>query len=213
MIALAPIGKSTGPRPPCSQNPVGEEFLRLLPLIRKIARYVFRKLTPEEKAEAVQEVIASTYVAFVRLVDRGHADLAYPTPLARYAIAQYRAGRRLGSRLNVNDIASPYCQKRRGVALQSLSRRDEDGDWEELVVEDKRSTPANVAATRLDFRAWLRRLDRPKRSAAKLLASGATTSDAARQLRLSAARISQLRRELQANWEDFQRQTPLLSVA
>lgn len=41
-----------------------------------------------------------------------------------------------------------------------------------IMVEDRRNTPAGVAATRIDFKSWLRRLDRRKRAAAKLLASG-----------------------------------------
>jgi hypothetical protein len=32
-------------------------------------------------------------VAFVRLYSQGRTDLAYPSVLARYAVAQYRAGR------------------------------------------------------------------------------------------------------------------------
>ncbi len=44
---------------------------------------------------------------FVRLVRRGKAGLAYPTPLADYAIRQVRAGRRVGCRQNAQDIMSP----------------------------------------------------------------------------------------------------------
>ena len=179
-------------------------FCLLLPLIRRIARHAFRRLSREQREDAVQEVIASSYVAFARLVERGKEDVAFATPLARYAVAQFRAGRRVGSRLNLHDLSSPYCEQRNNVALESLFWLTDSGRWQEILVEDRRSTPAAVAATRLDFKAWLRRLDRTKRAAAKLLADGAATSDAAKRLRLSPSRISQLRRELKANWEEFQ---------
>ena len=99
---------------------------------------------------------------------------------------------------------SPYCQQRKDVALESLFRLTDSGRWEELAVEDKNATPADVAVCRIDFRAWLRRLDRTRRTAAKLLAGGATTMDAAKQLKLTPGRVSQLRRELKEAWEEFQ---------
>ena len=52
----------------------------------------------KERAEAVQEVVASTFVSYVRLIERGKADLAFAGPLARYAACQYLRGRRVGSR-------------------------------------------------------------------------------------------------------------------
>jgi hypothetical protein len=196
MIALAPAPESSAPRPPHGQADWPTRFLVLLPLIRRIARYAFRRLPREERDDAVQEVIANSYVAFTRLVRRGKEDVAYATPLALYAVAQYRSGRRVGSRLDIHDVMSPYCQQQKNVFLESLMQPAEGGRWEEIAVEDKHATPADVAATRLDFRAWLRRLDRTKRTAAKLLAGGATTTDAAKQLRVSQGRVSQLRREL-----------------
>ena len=67
----------------------------------------FRSLRSEAREESVQEVIALAYSAFVRLVRQGKVALAFATTLARYAIRQVRAGRRLGCRQNVHDIMSP----------------------------------------------------------------------------------------------------------
>jgi RNA polymerase sigma factor (sigma-70 family) len=185
----------------------------MLPLIRRIARYNFRRLPLYERDDAIQEVVAGAYVAFARLVQRGKADIVYATPLALFAVRQYLDGRRVGSRLNIRDVASPYCQQRKDISLESLTQRNESGDWEQLAVEDRHATPADVAATRLDFRAWLRRLDRTKRTAAKLLAGGATTMDAAKQLKVSQGRVSQLRRELKEAWEEFQGESRTLVAA
>ena len=204
MIALAPSPKSQAPRPPSGNPDWPARFVLLLPLIHKIARHAFRGMADDEREEAMQEVIANCYVAYVRLVERGKEHVAYATPLTRYAVAQYRAGRRIGGQLNVHDPASPYCRQQNDLVMESLFRQTDSGRWEELVVEDKRSTSADIATTRLDFKAWLRRLDRPKRTAARLLAGGAATSEAARRLRLSSGRVSQLRRELMEDWAEFQ---------
>lgn len=120
----------------------------------------------------------------------------YATPLARYAVAQYHAGRHVGCQLNLHDVTSMYRQQRHEVAVATLSPRAEDGRWLEILVEDRSSTRADIAASRIDFRAWLRCLPRPKRAAVKLLAGRATTIDAAKHLKLSQARVSQLRRKL-----------------
>ena len=199
----------------CSHSPETSSrgnFITLLPTIRRIARYCFRRLPGEEREEAIQEVIASAFVAHARLVQRGKDCAGFATSLARYAIAQFRAGRRVGSRLNSDDLTSAYCQLRSGHSVTSLCRQTEAGDWEELVVEDKRCTPADVAVTKLDFIAWLGQLDKTRRNAARSLASGATTKHVAEQLRLSAARISQRRRELHADWLSFQGEKVLVTT-
>lgn len=211
MVALAPSLNSSARQAP---RRLGQSarFLQLLPLIRRIARYAFRGMSCDEREEAMQEVVANCFVMYARLFERGKEAVAYASPLARYGIAQYRAGRRVGSTLNRGDLTSAYCQRHNEVVLESLFRQDEVGHWEELVVQDKRSTPADVAAIRLDFRAWLRRLGSRKRNAARLLASGAATGEAAKRLRITPARVSQLRRELSEDWAAFQGE-PLVHAA
>ena len=180
-------------------------FLRMLPAIRTQARFGFRNLRLEARAEAVQEVIANAFVAYRRLVELGHEDLAYPTPLAQYAIAQIREGRQIGNRLNVHDITSRYCQRRMGIRIDRLNRFDDRRQsWVELVLEDRNATPAEIAILRIDFRRWLALLPRRHRCIAQKLAIGETTKTVAQQYGVSAGRISQLRRELQEAWREFQ---------
>ena len=57
--------------------------------------------------------------------------------------------------------------------------------------------------TRLDFASWLSTLSNRDRQLAEKLALGETTGRVARMFRISAARVSQLRRELCANWHRF----------
>lgn len=75
--------------------------------------------------------------------------------------------------------------------------------WREILLEDKHAGPSEIVRIKLDFAAWLRSLPLRLRRIAKFLAAGETTSAAAEKFRLSAGRISQMRRELAALWRAF----------
>lgn len=191
------------PRP--SSRVANDQFLAMLPQIREQAQVAFRAKDPEAKEELVAEVVANAYCAFMRLVERGKEDIAYPTPLSWYAIKQVRAGRRVGAKLNIRDISSPYARAARGIVVERLDKFDsESGEWREALVEDRYAGPAEVAASRIDVAAWFRSLGRQKRRVAQKLAMGEATSAVARVFGLSAGRVSQLRQELKQSWESFQ---------
>jgi len=200
MIAvLQPLKKSNDAH---LQN---EKFLNWLPLMREQARFAFRNYGRQEKADAIEEVLALAFSMFVGLLRNGREHLAYPTPLVQYAIRQYRIGRRLGVTVSVNDVTSPVCRYERGVQVKSLDKFNAATDaWREVLVEDKHAGPADTAAARLDTSAWLRSLPQRNRKIAKVLATGETTNGAARKFNVTAGRISQLRRELEASWGEFQ---------
>ena len=181
---------------------VHDRFVAMLPAIKQRAYRAFRDQQPEVREELVQEVIANAYVAFARLVKLDKANLAFATPLASYAIRQVIAGRRVGSRLNICDVMSPANHR---VVVERLSRCDrQDGGWREVLVEDRHAGPAETAAARLDMGSWLRSLSSRNRKIAKALAKGEKTSAVARMFGVTAARVSQLRRELEAAWQAFQ---------
>jgi hypothetical protein len=191
-----------------------EAFMALLPKICRYARFAFRGLDPEAKQEAIQNVVAGALNAYVRLVQLGKADIAYATPLAKYAIRQHVDGRRLGSRLNVHNVSSEYAQKMKGIVLQRLDKFDtNEGIWKEILIADKTIGPAELAATRIDFPAWLRTLKPCDRKIALKLAAGETTSRTAEMFKVSAGRVSQLRRELKAAWENFTAESGLHASA
>jgi RNA polymerase sigma factor (sigma-70 family) len=176
----------------------------MLPRIRRQAAYHLRHLSTKDRADAIQEVVASAFVSWVRLNDRGKADVAYAGPLARYAACQYFRGHRVGNPMNGHDITSEYCQRRNKIMVEQLDRFDDPtSEWEQLVVEDKHSTPAEVASTRIDFRAWLESLPVRTRQVAETLATGEATGHVARMFGCSASRISQLRQELYRGWLTF----------
>ena len=180
-------------------------FVALLPQIRDLAAHAFRKLGAEAREDCLEEVMARSYCLWLRLQQRGRADLAYPTTLANFAIREVRAGRRVGNRQNVNDLLSPYAQRMHQLKLRPLERRESDSEVSTaLVIADRRAGPAETAATRLDLEAWFRSLPRQKRRLARVLAQGESTSEAAHRFGLTAGRVSQLRRWFHNHWNQFQ---------
>ena len=191
-----------------------EAFLAMMPVIEARARYVFRHLDSEACQEAVQEVICNALRAFARLAQLGKLDLAYPSVLAAYGIRQFYEGRRVGNRLNIRDVSSEYCQRRKGVVVERLDHYDrEEGVWREILIQDRTVTPAELAATRIDFPAWLRTLKPRNRKIALKLATNESTGRVARMFHVSAARISQLRKEFKWAWDSFHGEAKPLEAA
>jgi RNA polymerase sigma factor (sigma-70 family) len=189
-----------------------ERFVAMLPRIRRRARRAFCSLRPELKEDLIQEVIANAYCAYVRLVGRGKADVAYATPLATFAILQVIAGRQVGTKRNLRDVLSPQARAAGEIIVERLDEFDHDqGDWRAALLEDRRATPADTAAARIDVAAWLRSLPDRSRRIATTLAMGESTRSVSQQFSLSSARISQLREELKTSWETFHepRQSPV----
>jgi hypothetical protein len=123
----------------------------------------------------------------------------------RYAVAQIRDGRRVGAKLNIRDVSSPYARMRKGFQVERLDRFDKgENAWQEILVEDRHAGPAEVAAMRLNFAAWLKLLPSRLRRIAKFLAMGETTQDASKKFDVSPGRISQIRKELSQGWHNFQ---------
>ena len=183
----------------------------MLPKITDQASFWFRHLKGDTRDEMVQEVIATACVAYARLSEQGRTGEATWSSLAHYAIRQVRQGRQVGTKLNVRDIGSRYCQQRKRVIVQSISRwNDHEQEWREMVVEDRHATPADLAAFRIDFQNFLRSLSRRNRRLALQLAKGHATGWIARKFQISAGRVSQLRRELFAAWQEFHGQSILV---
>lgn len=179
-------------------------YLRMLPAICRQARFRVRHLARNARADAVQEIIADTVVTYARLAERNKEGSAYPTPMVKFAMAKFRAGRLVGNRLNSKDVTSEYCQRRRRIEIERLDQFSErSGNWEGIVVEDRHATPADVAATRIDFREWLNSLPERTRQIAQMLATGESTSDVAHAFAVSPGRISQLRVSLRERWNSF----------
>jgi len=115
----------------------------------------------------------------------------------------------LGRPLNCNDISSTYCQRQKCVVMERLDEYDHETEcWKEILIPDQTCTPADLAASRIDFPMWLATLKPRDRRIALKLGSGETTSRVSRQHRISPERVSQIRRELHTAWCQFQGEEP-----
>jgi hypothetical protein len=176
----------------------------MLPAITRIARQNFSHLDPEAKEEATAEVVAAAFIMFVGLVRDGREALAFPSVLGMYGVRRVRIGRQAATPMNVRDVSSVYCQLKKKIRLERLDTYDcETQSWQEVLVEDRHSGPAEIAASRMDFASWLRSLTKRDRKYAEILATGETTGGAAKQCQVSPSRISQVRRQLMESWEEF----------
>jgi hypothetical protein len=181
-----------------------KRLVEMLPAIRRHARIAFRHLRSEAREEAIEAVVCNACCALARLAELDKLDIAYASPLARYGVAQVRDGRKVGCKLNIRDVLSPYCQQRKRITVERLDKFDEEeGRWIEAVVEDHRTPPPDQAAFRCDFPAWLSSLTRRNRRIAEALALSHTTGHVAKRFKLSEGRISQIRTELKQGWQRF----------
>jgi hypothetical protein len=180
-------------------------FLAMMPRIVRSAQIAFRYLDSDAREEVVQEVLVSAMLAYIRLFERKKIEVAYPSALARFAIAQYRVGRRVSTKENCNDVLSPLARRKKNIRVVSLSGgKRTRGSWRELLPENKIVGPAETAAARIDITDWFNSLSTHDRELAKALSLGCTTQEVANQFRVSSPRISQKRRELLESWQAFQ---------
>ena len=181
-----------------------KRFVSMLPAIQQQAAHRLRNYPQHEQEELIAEVVALAFCMFAMLANRGRIDLAFPTPLAAYGCRQALTGRRAGASLNVNDVTSRHCQKRKRVRVERLDRFDtKRGEWREAIVADHRTPVPDQAAFRCDFPVWLKTLTRRQRRIAETLASGEGTTKTAKRFKVSLGRISQMRRELDDGWCQF----------
>ena len=179
-------------------------FLRMLPVVRRLAWRASRQMPYAHRHDFVAEVIANVAVAVAQLAHRGELDRAFPSSLVGYAAKQVRSGRLVGGRLNVRDVSSRHCCVRKGVRIVHFDDQpDTSTEWKESLLEDRRAGPAETAAARIDTAAWLGSLPVRNRRIAETLASGETTKATARQHGITPGRVSQLRRHLETSWLEF----------
>jgi hypothetical protein len=196
---IAPVRKSRRPK-----SGWHRAFLAMLPAMVQHFRMAFRHLRPEAKTEAIQEATANACVAYRRLAMQGRTDRAFFSALARFAVRQVNDCRRVGTSQNIRDASSELARRKGRVVLERLDHFDEESqEWQEAIVEDHHTPVFDQVWFRIDFPAWLAGLGSRDRKIATSLAVGNSTGVVARRFRVSAGRISQLRRELCDSWKEF----------
>jgi len=191
-------------------NEMEREFLRMLPKIRSVALFQFRRYRPELKEETVQQVVAMCWRWYVQLCQQGKSGLAFSTTLANYACKKIRSRRKhsrdaLDHTENASEkdsrrLVSWIASERR--SLTSLDCVESGADWHDIFAVDGRYTPDEIKGPEIDFEDFLGTLSGPLRITAESFASGESTGYIAKKLGLSKGRISQRRAELSALWNE-----------
>jgi hypothetical protein len=180
-------------------------FLSILPRIQLHGHISFRHRKPDKREEAIAEMIALAWKWFVRLAQRGKDATAWPMALARYAALAVHNGRRLCGREKSNDVLSPLAQQAHQFTVVALAEGSSlSGTRFDEALRDNTQTPVpDQVSFRIDFPAWwLSRSDRDRRVIDDLML-GERTMDVAERYGLTAARISQLRRDFHEDWTRF----------
>ena len=190
------------------------QFEAALPAITNAARYAFRRRRRQDRDEATAEARAAAWSAWAGLLRRGKDPVEVGVHgIARNAVRYVRNGRRLGNRgggrgsMDVNNIKAQSACGFRVVGLDRDADREPGPDsdaWKGWFACDNRVGPANEAAFRLDFAAWLESLPDRKRQIAELLAEGRGTGEVAAAFGVTPAAISQARTWLAASWAAYQ---------
>lgn len=187
----------TAPALPLLQS----RFLQILPRIEAHAHIYFRGVRCESRrSDLVQETVSIAWESFVRASQRGKDPRRFITAIARFAVLHVRCHRYFCGSSSPNDALSEAAQYRRGYKAHSFSG---SRAWEEALKDNRKSPVDEQVCFKLDFREWLRTLDSRSRKMVEQMILGERTCDLAKSFGISAARISQLRRWLQEEWNRF----------
>src|SRR5690348_10913630 len=178
----------------------------VLPRVLSHGRVCFGGIKcPHRRADAIQEMIGLAWRWHLRLAEKGKDATAFPTALASYAARAVRSGSRMAGQERANDVLSPIAQRRHRFYVGRLP------DFEtltehplcEALLDNTKSPPDEIVCFKLDFLAWLASLTERDRSIVEDLMIGERTLDVANKYKMSAARISQKRREFCRDWRIF----------
>ncbi len=113
-------------------------------------------------------------------------------------------GRRLAGSAKSRDLDSPQA-RHGGRRVQSLDGRPDEraAPWADALADNTQSPIPEQVVFRSDFPAWRRTRTRRDRRVMDELMVGERTETFARRFGLRPTRISQLRREFHADWEQF----------
>lgn len=125
--------------------------------------------------------------------------------IAWYAIRRVRAGRHFAGSTASVDHPKPRGRKP-GIRWDVYMMENNDPSCEDVTIMNLArlgDDPAELVGFQIDFDAWRERLPERKRQIVDALTGGMSTSDAAAEFAVSWGRISQIRRELEADWNEL----------
>jgi hypothetical protein len=190
-------------------------FVEALGRIDVVIAFQFRHWPRGPREEAMAEARAGCWAAWHGLLLRGRDPVAVGVcGIAANACRAVRNGRTVGRNRAAGrtapDIYHPEFRRATGRRVVSLERLAgmPSGAWQDWLASDNRYGPADEAAFRVDFAAWLVALPARRRRVAELLGEGLGTVEVARRLGVTAGAISQARGWLADSWRGYQGESP-----
>jgi hypothetical protein len=181
-------------------------FLSILPRIELHGHVYFRYLKcPDRREDAVAEMVALSWLWFLRLAAKGKDATAFASALATFAARAVRAGRKVAGKDSVGEVLSPAAQVQHGFVVSTLPAHSTlaTNPLQEALIDNTRSPVPEQVHFRLDWPCWLStRSDRDRRIVNDLM-TGERTGDVAARHGLTPGRISQLRAHFRADWLAF----------
>jgi hypothetical protein len=195
------------------------QFLAILPRIQTHAEICFRYLKcPGKHADAIADTVALAWMWFLRVTEQGKDVTEFVGTLADFAVRHVRAGRKLCGQDKAKDVLSPRAQQMKSFTVEPLASstrksydrlyadphgQDHMDAMEERLRDNTQSPVADQAAFRVDYPEWLLQLGHRNCEIAKDMALEVGTFELADKHKVSAGRISQLRREFYKDWQRF----------
>ncbi len=174
----------------------------IYPIIRNTVPRTVRPMGSEDSAELVQDATASAAEMVEAMEKAGKTPL--PHSIAYYSIQRTKSGRRSYGDIR-SDVMSPGFQMDNDGAVCSM--QEPAGDDEDLTIGDaiasKTEDTASKVLRQIDWDAFLATLDARKRRIVEELMMGFGTGDIARLFSVSAARITQIKREIAQDIREF----------
>lgn len=171
-------------------------YTKLCARVRSVLAYVLRHVARGEKLEElIAECIAVGWKRFLSLAAAGKRPEDFPFVFASRLAKHVRRGTTL---VRVKHDTEPLDAQR---GRQGVKRHRDPSAG--ALASGPGTNPADLAASRLDYPAWLTQLSPTKRRVAELLAQGHPVFQVAAMLGLSAQRVSQIRGELVVDWNRF----------
>jgi hypothetical protein len=178
----------------------------VLPRVLSHGHVCFRNIKcPHRREDAIEEMIGLAWTWHLRLAEKGKDATAFPTALASYAGRAVKSGSRLARQERANDVLSPVAQRRHRFYVGKLPDFETLTDHPvcEALHDNTKTPPDETVCFKLDFLAWLASLSERDRSIVEALIIGERAVDVANKYKMSAARISQKRREFHRDWQIF----------
>ncbi|MCE9564151.1 MAG: hypothetical protein K8U57_19075 [Planctomycetes bacterium] len=173
-------------------------FVAIMPRVVRHARITFRQLACADSREnAIAETVALAWKWFARLVQQGRHPEEFVSVIAAYAARAVKSGRRLCGQEKAKDVLSPLAQTRQGFLVSPFPKVSTlaANPFDEALQDNTQTPVPDQVSFRLDFPAWLSTRTERDRAIIGELMVGERTLDVSRKCQVSAARISQFRRE------------------